>query len=113
MQMADRGLLGLEQFGLGGQETVRGYRQDAVLADSGILLSVECRIPLFKFGSQKKSILHPTPFFEMGRAWNVGARPDPTTQTFFLGMNEQSLNRTLTHLSNRSGMTLNPALLAP
>ena len=113
MQMADRGLSGLEQFGLGGQETVRGYRQDAVLADSGILLSVEGRIPLFKFGSQKKNILHLTPFFEMGRAWNVGARPDPTTQNFFLGMNEQSLNRTLTHLSDRSSMTLNPALLAP
>ena len=81
MQMADRGLLGLEQFGLGGQETVRGYRQDAVLADSGILLSVEGRIPLLKFGLQKKNILHLTPFFEMGRAWNIGARPDPTTQT--------------------------------
>ena len=79
--MADRGLLGLEQFGLGGQETVRGYRQDAVLADSGILLSVEGRIPLLKFGLQKKNILHLTPFFEMGRAWNIGARPDLTTQT--------------------------------
>ncbi len=81
VQMADRGLLGLEQFGLGGQDTVRGYRQDALLSDSGLLFSVEGRIPLFKFGSQQKNILHLTPFFELGRGWNVGSRPDPTTQT--------------------------------
>jgi hemolysin activation/secretion protein len=81
VQLADRGLLGLEQFGLGGQETVRGYRQDALLADGGLLFSVEGRIPLVKFGAQKKNILHLTPFFELGRGWNVGARPDPVTQT--------------------------------
>ncbi len=81
MQLADRGLLGLEQFGLGGQETIRGYRQDALLSDGGLMLSVEGRIPLFKFGAQKKNILHLTPFFELGRGWNVGSRPDPVTQT--------------------------------
>lgn len=81
IQLSDRGLLGLEQFGIGGQETIRGYRQDALLADSGLMFSVEGRIPLVKWGQQEKSILHLTPFFEMGRAWNMGARPDPSTQT--------------------------------
>jgi hemolysin activation/secretion protein len=34
-------LLPIEQFGIGGSDTVRGYRQDAVLADSGIFGSAE------------------------------------------------------------------------
>ncbi len=46
IQLADGSLLPSEQFGLGGQETVRGYRQDALLTDNGTLLSTELRIPI-------------------------------------------------------------------
>uniref|UniRef100_UPI00286D66D1 ShlB/FhaC/HecB family hemolysin secretion/activation protein n=1 Tax=Chamaesiphon sp. VAR_48_metabat_135_sub TaxID=2964699 RepID=UPI00286D66D1 len=34
VQLADRAMLPLEQFGLGGVDSVRGYRQDALLADN-------------------------------------------------------------------------------
>lgn len=83
IQFADRPLLGLEQFGLGGQETVRGYRQDALLTDGGLLMSVEGRIPLFKFGSDKKSIVHLTPFLDFGKAWNAGGKANPESSTLF------------------------------
>jgi Haemolysin secretion/activation protein ShlB/FhaC/HecB len=48
IQLADRTLLPLEQFGIGGQETVRGYGQDALLTDNGILFSTELRLPILK-----------------------------------------------------------------
>ena len=32
VQLADRALVPLEQIGVGGQETVRGYRQDLLLS---------------------------------------------------------------------------------
>ncbi|MBD1811166.1 hypothetical protein NDA07_02585 [Microcoleus vaginatus DQ-U2] len=35
----------IEQFGIRGSDTLRGYRQDALLADSGIFDSVELRYP--------------------------------------------------------------------
>jgi hemolysin activation/secretion protein len=41
VQLAGGELLPIEQFGRGGSDTVRGYRQDAVLADSGIFGSAE------------------------------------------------------------------------
>ncbi len=83
VQFADRPLLGLEQFGLGGQETVRGYRQDALLSDGGLLMSVEGRIPLFKFGADKRSIIHLTPFLDFGKAWNAGGKASPESSTLF------------------------------
>ena len=45
VQLADRTLVPLEQFGLGGQESVRGYRQDLLLTDNGALASAEVRFP--------------------------------------------------------------------
>jgi len=41
MQLATIDLVPLEQFGVGGIRSVRGYRQDALLADNGIFASAE------------------------------------------------------------------------
>ncbi|MBD2328630.1 ShlB/FhaC/HecB family hemolysin secretion/activation protein [Alkalinema sp. FACHB-956] len=80
VQLADRPLLGLEQFGLGGPETVRGYRQDSLLTDSGVLFSAEVRIPIVRFGRQQ-NLLQLTPFVDFGKAWNLGEQDDPATNT--------------------------------
>ncbi|WP_181357408.1 ShlB/FhaC/HecB family hemolysin secretion/activation protein [Stenomitos frigidus] len=48
LQLADRPLLALEQVSEGGQDTVRGYRQDLLLADNGLFASAEVRIPLLR-----------------------------------------------------------------
>ncbi len=68
VQVADRAMLPLEQFGLGGVDSVRGYRQDALLADSGVFASTEARFPIARFG--KDSSLQITPFVDFGTVWN-------------------------------------------
>lgn len=73
MQFADRPLLPFEQFGLGGQESIRGYRQDVLLKDNGIFASAEVRIPVIRF-SRNNSLLQVAPFIDFGTAWNRGGR---------------------------------------
>jgi hemolysin activation/secretion protein len=68
VQVADRAMLPLEQFGLGGVDSVRGYRQDALLADSGVFASTEARFPIARFS--KDSSLQITPFVDFGTVWN-------------------------------------------
>jgi hemolysin activation/secretion protein len=81
LQFADRPIPGVEQFGLGGIQSVRGYRQDALLTDNGIFASAEVRVPIVRF-PRASGILHLTPFLEFGTGWNRSggqADPDPST----------------------------------
>ncbi len=74
LQLADRPLVPLEQFTLGGIDNVRGYRQDALLSDNGFFASVELRYPIARF-SRSNDILQLTPFVDFGTAWNLSATP--------------------------------------
>ncbi len=79
VQLTGDSLLPLEQFGLGGQLSVRGYRQDALLSDSGALLSAEFRLPILRV-KKLGGVLQLTPFLDLGTAWNVGGNnPSPNT----------------------------------
>ncbi|MEC4815064.1 MAG: ShlB/FhaC/HecB family hemolysin secretion/activation protein [Scytonema sp. PMC 1069.18] len=69
LQVADRRLLSSEQFGLGGQFSVRGYRQDALLADNGVFGSVEVRIPILRI-PKLPGLLQVAPFVDVGTTWN-------------------------------------------
>jgi hemolysin activation/secretion protein len=80
LQLAGQTLLPLEQFGLGGIESVRGYRQDVLLTDSGWLASMELRVPLFN-EPEDEIVLQLVPFFDFGVGWNNGDRPDPVEDT--------------------------------
>ncbi len=73
LQLADRPLTPFEQIGIGGQDNVRGYRQDALLSDNGVFASAEVRVPIARFW-QGKSLLQLTPFIEFGSAWNNSGR---------------------------------------
>ena len=65
-----------EQFSIGGMDTVRGYRQNQIVADNGILGSVEVRFPL----TSNPDILQVAPFFDIGKVWNnQNSDPDITT----------------------------------
>jgi len=77
VQFADRPLVPFEQFSLGGIESVRGYRQDALLTDNGIFASAEVRVPIARF-SEHKSLLQLTPFMDLGTGWNRSGRSDAT-----------------------------------
>lgn len=45
-QIADARLLGLEQYALGGHNTVRGTRENLLVRDQGVVGSIELRLPL-------------------------------------------------------------------
>ncbi|QLE55949.1 ShlB/FhaC/HecB family hemolysin secretion/activation protein [Nostoc sp. TCL26-01] len=76
-QIASKRLLPLEQFGLGGLDSVRGYRQDLLLTDNGAYASAEVQIPILRV-PQFNGLLQATPFVDFGIAWNnSGDNPDP------------------------------------
>jgi hemolysin activation/secretion protein len=78
VQLTGSSLLPLEQFGLGGQMTVRGFRQDALLTDSGALVSAEFRLPIAR---GRGSVLQLTPFVDVGTSWNVKGNNAASTST--------------------------------
>lgn len=76
LQFTGDSLLPLEQFGLGGGQSVRGYRQDALLTDSGALLSAELRLPILRV-PEVDGVLQIAPFIDLGTAWNVSGEAPP------------------------------------
>jgi hemolysin activation/secretion protein len=80
LQLADRALLSFEQFALGGQDSVRGYRQDALLTDDGAFASAEVRIPVLRL-PKIDGLLQVVPFVDFGTGWNLSGRSDPDPQT--------------------------------
>jgi hemolysin activation/secretion protein len=72
-------LLPIEQFSIGGIDTVRGYRQNERVADNGILGSLEVRFPLIR-NPDGIGTLQLAPFFDIGTVWNRnGSIPTPNT----------------------------------
>ncbi|MBE9037012.1 ShlB/FhaC/HecB family hemolysin secretion/activation protein [aff. Roholtiella sp. LEGE 12411] len=69
-QLATTTLVPLEQFGVGGQESVRGYRQDSLLADNGVFASAEVQLPILRAGGTLQLI----PFADFGLGWNSGTQ---------------------------------------
>jgi hemolysin activation/secretion protein len=94
-QLADRPLLAIEQIGLGGQDTVRGYRQDLLLADNGIIASAEVRLPIFT-PPDSKQVIQVVPFLDFGLGWNQPNNPStnltPTIASGGLGLRYQDGN---------------------
>ena len=69
LQLANEALVPLEQFSLGGQLSVRGYRQDSLLADNGLFASAEVRTTIVRIPDWQTT-LQLTPFFDIGTVWN-------------------------------------------
>lgn len=69
IQLAADPLISTEQFSLGGANTVRGYRQDALLTDSGFLATAELRLPIVRF-KPIDATLQFSPFLDFGTGWN-------------------------------------------
>jgi hemolysin activation/secretion protein len=75
LQLADRPIVPFEQFSIGGLDSVRGYRQDILLADNGIFAAAEVRVPIVRF-RERNSLLQLAPFVEFGNGWNNSGRSD-------------------------------------
>jgi hemolysin activation/secretion protein len=69
LQLSGDNLLASESFSLGGQQTLRGYRQGARSSDAGWRISIEDRITLLRH-STDGALLQLAPFFDYGVVWN-------------------------------------------
>lgn len=68
-QLTPDNLLALEQFSLGGVDTVRGFRQNYRVGDNGIVGNLEVRFPILQ---QEDGIgtVQLAPFVDVGKVWN-------------------------------------------
>lgn len=74
-QLAADDLLSLEKIAVGGAGTVRGYRENELVRDNGLVFSVEWRYPLWGdgfAGSGADHLLQIAAFMDYGTAWNKG-----------------------------------------
>lgn len=82
LQLSDRPLFQIEQFALGGIDTVRGYREYLTVTDDAALISAELHIPVGKLRlpylakTEDAGTVQIVPFYDFGQGWNVG-RPTP------------------------------------
>ncbi len=77
LQLSNRPLFPIEQFALGGIDTVRGYREYLTVTDDAFFASAELRIPVGKLrlpnlaDTDEAGTVQIAPFYDFGRAWNV------------------------------------------
>jgi hemolysin activation/secretion protein len=77
VQLADRPLLPIEQFSIGGLGSVRGYRQDQILTDNGFFATTEVRLPVLRIpDGNQEGVLQIVPFVDYGLGWNTDL-PNP------------------------------------
>jgi len=79
VQLSNDALFGLEQFSVGGATSVRGYRENTLLRDVGMVGSLEVRIPVWRRASGEPW-LEIAPFFDYGSSRNRD-RPTPGLQS--------------------------------
>ena len=70
-------LLSLEQFSIGGMNTVRGYRENLIVRDTGVIGSIELRVPVW-LSSSGKPVVQLAGFYDIGAGWDADAKtPSP------------------------------------
>lgn len=77
-QVADSRLFGLERFAVGGYSTVRGYRENEVVRDHGVVGSVELRVPIWRDPGRSLEVAL-APFVDAGGGWNASRTRGQTT----------------------------------
>ncbi len=75
MQFTDQSLLAIEQFSVGGVDTVRGYRENTSVRDNGAAGSLELRVPLYQQPAKEIDVTL-IPFFDVGYAYNHVNAPE-------------------------------------
>ncbi|AFY41247.1 ShlB/FhaC/HecB family hemolysin secretion/activation protein [Nostoc sp. PCC 7107] len=80
LQFASRATFPIEQFALGGLDSVRGYRQNFLLTDNAIFASTEVRLPVWRI-PEVEGLLQVAPFIDFGTGWNSSnfVNPEPNT----------------------------------
>ncbi|MGA1795230.1 MAG: ShlB/FhaC/HecB family hemolysin secretion/activation protein [bacterium] len=79
VQLANDPLLPFERFAVGGMNSVRGYRENRLVRDNGLVSSVEVRVPIIR-GDRGEAPLQAAAFVDYGRSWNSNApTPEPAS----------------------------------
>jgi hemolysin activation/secretion protein len=95
LQKANQGVLSLEKFSVGGATTVRGYRENQMTRDNGLISSLEWRLPLpflqWRLPKLSKNPEDGIPqlatFIDYGRAWNESSEiPDDPKDIYSIGL---------------------------
>lgn len=85
-QYTDQSVVSMEQFSLGGMNTIRGYRENQLIRDNAVVISPELRIPVYK-DRYGKALVYMIPFFDYGTGWNTnGPRNRETIYSAGLGV---------------------------
>jgi len=80
LRLSDSPLLPIEKFAIGGRSTVRGYRENLMTPDNGLVASVEWRVPVAQWNipaltkNQKMGTVSLAPFFDFG--WGGNRKSD-------------------------------------
>jgi hemolysin activation/secretion protein len=85
VQVASDPLLPIEQFAVGGIDTVRGYRENQIVRDTGLAGSVEIHVPLIATPSGQR-VLEAVPFFDIGYGQNKGSGHSDTLPSVGIGL---------------------------
>jgi hemolysin activation/secretion protein len=92
LQLANDELLPMERIAIGGFETVRGYRKNTLVRDSGVIASLEGRIPTIRLaipGLSRQSedgMVQVAPFFDYGRGWDKNDVTGGPDQIYSIGV---------------------------
>lgn len=70
IQLADKPLLNLERYAVGGVYTVRGYRENTYVRDNGFNTNLEIHYPVLTSYMSGNNNLYLVPFLDYGGAWN-------------------------------------------
>jgi len=101
VQAADRSLVPIEQLSIGGSDTVRGYRKDLLLANSGAFASIETRFPILR-STNLPGLLQVAPFFDFGTSFDgkqgPGLNQSHTLASVGVGLRWQVANRLFVRL---------------
>ena len=85
LQLTPDPLLPIQQFTIGGGQSVRGYRQNVRSGDNGFRLSIEDRFTVLR-DEAGAPWFQLAPFVDMGDVWNVDDNPNVEfDQTFTIG----------------------------
>ena len=87
-QLTTKPLLSLEQLSIGGRFSVRGYRENRLIRDNGLLVSMELRIPIVR-QTRWAEMLQMVPFVDFGRGWNRNVLTPGPKNLFSLGLGLQ------------------------
>ncbi len=78
LQLSTDGLLPLEKLAIGGADSVRGYRENQITRDAGVIASLEGRLPVYRRAlelpglGRRDALVQLAAFVDYGRGWNLG-----------------------------------------